>query len=171
MSKETCPFGWFGIKCWGIKFPNLPPSNYSYLVAILSAKELNSLWGSSTVSRVTGIDMIDLNVICNVWGVKRMPKHICTQWNLSANCPWTRKSRLQRGLLCHPGHKLAKIKGITRSDRPIYIRALGYFVGQWLEILRNFSYQKLICRKSSFLQDPGYVKGVEGLCCIFYATL
>ena len=77
--------------------PNSSLSTCSYMAAILCTKELNSFWASSTVSWVIGMEMItiNLNVICNVGGVNRMPKHIYTQWNLRANCPWNWKSKPQ----------------------------------------------------------------------------
>ena len=51
--------------------PNSLLSNCSFLSAILSANELNSLWASSTVRWLTGTDIITINrsnfnVICNI---------------------------------------------------------------------------------------------------------
>ena len=73
--------------------------------------------------------------------------------------------------MCHPGHESARIKGITGSDRPIWKWALGQLLGQSLEILRDFSHQKLKCVKKQVLQDPGYVESVEGSYCRLHGTL
>ena len=55
----------------GYQLPNSSESNCSYLAAIFSARELNSLGACSTVSWLTGMDIITINrsnfnVICDV---------------------------------------------------------------------------------------------------------
>ena len=71
--------------------PNSPKSSFSYLTAILSAKELNFLWACSTVSLLTGTDMITIKKRSN-FNVNTVntegQKHIFTQWNLRANWLW-----------------------------------------------------------------------------------
>ena len=65
------------------------------------------------------------------------------------NRPWKWKRSPQREWLYHLGQLLAKIKGLTRSNRLICKTDVGKLLDQWLEILKKLCHQKLVCRKAS----------------------
>ena len=47
--------------------------------------------------------------------------------------------------------------------------SLGHFVGQWLEILRKLSHQKLECRKAPSCKIQGMLEWLEG--CVLHCCM
>ena len=68
---------------------------------------------------------------------------------------------------------MANIKGLTGLDKLIYKLDLRLTVRSMIGNIKKLFLPKnlYICRKSNFLQDPGYVEDVEGSCCMLHATL
>ena len=67
--------------------------------------------------------------------------------------------------MCHPDHKSAKIKGLTRSDRPYANELIGHFIGQQLDdfLPKNWYVEKAT---SSKIQGMSKVWKVHAACCM-----
>ena len=68
--------------------------------------------------------------------------------------------------MCHPGHQSAKIKGLNRSDSPIYKLDLRSTVTSMIGYIKETFPPKTDMWKKQVLQDPGYVGCAEGACCM-----
>ena len=104
---------------------NSPESNCSYLACIWSVKELYSFWTSYTVIK------------------KQKKQHVCLVWNC-----WLMKLEKKPPKWV----KVSSRTAVGKDQRVNYVRLANYaneLSGKWLEILREPSHQKLVCKKSN----------------------
>ena len=73
--------------------------------------------------------------------------------------------------MCHPGQLLAKIKELTRSDRPIMQMSFRSTIRSMIGNIKKLIPPKTGMQKKQVLQHPGYVRGVEGQCCMLHGIL
>ena len=73
--------------------------------------------------------------------------------------------------MCHPGQLLAKIKELTRSDRPIMQMSFRSTIRLMIGNIQKLIPIKTGMWKKQVLQHPGYVGGVEGPWCMLHGIL
>ena len=73
--------------------------------------------------------------------------------------------------MCHPGQLSAKIKELTRSDRPIMQMSFRSTIRSMIGNIKKLFPPKTGMWKKQVLQHPGYVGDVKGPCCMLHGIL
>ena len=98
------------------------------------------------------------------------PKHVFTQWSLRVN--WSNRLEI-RGMFTlsiHACWKSPSRVDVGKDQRVDQVRLANYtneLSSKWLEILRESSHQKLVCKKSKFYKIQGMsTLLIHAACCM-----
>ena len=117
-----------------------------------------------------------MNAICNGTGVKRSSKYWQSQNTSLLNeiyeptdCETSKEA--PQGLTVSSRTQIGKDQRLSRSDKPKYKLDRRSTVRPMIGNIKETFLPKTDMQKRQVLQDPGYVRGAKGACCILHGTL